>query len=142
MSALHIFEQLLTRFVTQLQIFGSTAGQEIRRAIDASGEPPMQPMRAWYDNIDAEPSSSAEFWDLCRRRQEYQEAYHKYWMSSRERSGSKRVVDGVIMPVAPSAAVEQGLFGYYGMDNAVYCFLRRLWLIRIGKSIFQYRKFP
>jgi amidase len=100
----------------QFQIYGSTAGQEIRRAIDASGEPPTQQMRTWYDNIQAKPSSSAEFWDLCHKRQQYREEYHKYWMGSRERSISKRLVDGVIMPVAPSAAVEEGLFSYYGMS--------------------------
>lgn len=83
----------------------------------------MQQMRAWYNNIETEPSSSAEFWDLCQQRQEYREAYHTYWMSSRERSGSKRIVDGVILPVAPSAAVEEGSFGYYGMNGVIYfCF--------------------
>lgn len=30
-------------------------------------------------------------------------------------SASKRIVDGVIMPIAPSAAVEEGLFTYYSM---------------------------
>jgi amidase len=98
----------------QFQIFGSTAGQEIRRAIDASGEPPMQQMRAWYDT-QAKPSSSDEFWDLCQRRHQYREEYHRYWMNSRKRSASKRLVDGVILPVAPSAAAEEGLFSYYGM---------------------------
>lgn len=93
----------------------------------------MQQMRAWYDNTNAEPSSSAEFWALCKQRQQYREAYHTYWMSSRERSGSKRLVDGVIMPVAPSAAVEQGSFGYYGIDNTVY--RRRLWLMRNGNKL-------
>lgn len=104
----------LSSFDLQFEILGSTAGQEIRRAIDASGEPPMDQMRSWYDNTETEPSSTADFWNLCQRRQQYREAYHAYWMSSRERSAQKQVVDGVIMPVAPSAAVEEGSFTYYG----------------------------
>jgi len=40
-------------------------------------------------------------------------------MGSRERSISKRLVDGVIMPVAPSAAVEEGLFSYYAYSAIV-----------------------
>ncbi|KAH6666655.1 amidase signature domain-containing protein [Halenospora varia] len=101
------------------EILGSTAGQEIRRAIDASGEPPMDQMRSWYDNTETEPSSTADFWNLCQRRQQYREAYHAYWMSSRERSAQKQVVDGIIMPVAPSAAVEEGSFTYYAYSGIV-----------------------
>ncbi|KAG9241764.1 amidase signature domain-containing protein [Calycina marina] len=101
------------------RILGSTAGQEIRRAVDASGEPPMQQMQSWYDDLETEPSSTADFWDLCRRRKLYREAYNSYWQSSRERTNSKRYVDGVIMPVAPSAAVEPGLSGYYAYSGIV-----------------------
>lgn len=101
----------------QFQILGSTAGQEIRQAIDASGEPPMEQLRAWYDDVQTEPSSSAEFWRLCQRRQDFREAYQQYWMSSRERTIQKRVVDGVIMPVAPSASVQEGSFSYYGKEH-------------------------
>ena len=35
-------------------------------------------------------------------------------MSSQTKSVCKRPVDGVILPVAPTAAIEEGLFSYYG----------------------------
>jgi amidase len=97
----------------QFEILGSTAGKEVRRAIDSSGEPPVSQLRGWYDNDDVEPSSSEDFWDLCDRRDRYRVEYNKYWMSTREKNISKRQVDGVIMPVAPTAAVEEGTFTYY-----------------------------
>ena len=78
----------------------------------------MEQMRAWYDDVQTEPSSSAEFWSLCQRRQDYREVYQQYWMSSRERTIQKRVVDGVIMPAAPSAAVQEGLFSYFGKEHS------------------------
>lgn len=99
----------------QFQILGCTAGREVRKAIDASGEPPVHQLRGWYDNDDVESSFSAEFWDLCDRRDHYRAQYHRYWSSTRDTNSLKRQVDGVIMPVAPSAAVEDGLFKYYSM---------------------------
>ena len=98
---------------SQLEILGSTAGKEVRNAIDASGEPPASQLRGWYDNDDVEPSSSEDFWNLCDRRDRYRKQYIDYWNSTREKTLSKRSVDGVIMPVAPTAAVEEGTFSYY-----------------------------
>ena len=97
----------------QFQILGSTAGKEVRDAIDASGEPPVHQLQTWYDNDNVEPSSSREFWDLCHQRDQYRSEYNKYWTSTREINVAKRQVDGVIMPVAPTAAVEEGCFKYY-----------------------------
>ena len=97
----------------KFELLGSTAGKEVRNAIDASGEPPVSQLRNWYENDDVEPSTSAEFWALCDRRDQYRALYHKYWNSTREKNVLKRQVDGVIMPVAPTAAVEEGTFTYY-----------------------------
>lgn len=97
----------------QFEILGSTAGREVRKAIDASGEPPVSQLCGWYENDDVEPSSSADFWDLCDRRDRYRMEYHRYWTSTREKNVLKRQVDGVIMPVAPTTAVEEGTFTYY-----------------------------
>lgn len=80
----------------------------------------MQLMRSWYDETASKPSSTAEFWDLCDKRHQYQEAYHAYWEASRAMTVANRVVDGVILPVAPSTAVEEGSFGYYGRKHAPY----------------------
>lgn len=105
----------------QFQILGSTAGKEVRSAIDASGEPPVHQLQTWYDNDNVEPSSSAEFWELCNQRDQYRSEYNKYWTSTREKNVAKRQVDGVIMPVAPSAAVEEGCFNYYSKPSLLSC---------------------
>jgi amidase len=97
----------------QFEILGSTAGQDVRKAIDASGEPPVSQLRDWYENDDVEPSSSASFWELCDRRDKYRMQYCTYWTSTGSNNIAKRQVDGVIMPVAPTAAVEEGTFKYY-----------------------------
>jgi hypothetical protein len=65
-----------------------------------------------------ESSSAVEFWELCRRRDEFRKEYMKYWNSTRDKTESKRPVDGVILPVAPSAAVEEGLFSYFGQFSS------------------------
>ncbi|MCJ1436725.1 hypothetical protein MMC27_006107 [Xylographa pallens] len=101
------------------QIFGSTAGASVRQAIDASGEPPLPQLLTWYRDIESQPASSLDFWDLCRRRDEYRAAYNEYWASTQARSAFKRPIDGVILPVAPSAATEEGLFSYYAYSGIV-----------------------
>ena len=89
----------------------------VRDAIDASGEPPLPQLLSWYKDIKAEPLSCSEFWDLCQRRDEYRKEYNDYWMSSQANSVFNRPVDGVIVPVAPTAAIEEGFFSYYGTSR-------------------------
>lgn len=100
------------------QIFGSTAGEEVRKALKSSGEPPVHQLREWYEQQQSEPSSSPEFWRLCALRDEYRAQYHAYWQSTRGNTASKKVVDGVILPIAPSAAVQEGFFHHFGRSLA------------------------
>lgn len=79
----------------------------------ASGEPPVPPMRALYDQQNVTSNSTAEFWDMCQRRHDYQEAYAAYWAQMDSCSASGRSIDGVIMPVAPTTAVRAGEFHYF-----------------------------
>ena len=102
----------------QMQILGSTAGQTVRNAIDASREPPVEHLKEWYQNTEQEPSSTADFWKLCEERESYRARYNEYWNATRSRTRSKRPVDGVIMPVAPTAAVEHMQFKYYGKHKS------------------------
>ncbi len=74
----------------------------------------MYQLRILFESESTDPLSATEFWSLCQQREDFRAAYHQYWNSSREKTSSKRPVDGVILPVAPSAAVQQGLFTYYG----------------------------
>ncbi|KAH7032180.1 hypothetical protein B0J12DRAFT_703976 [Macrophomina phaseolina] len=100
------------------QVFSSTAGQIVRPPIDVSGDPPISEVREWYYGEDEQepsmPSSSTNFWCLCKPRDEHGAEHHRYWESTKARTRSGRPVDGVIMPIAPSACVEERAFGYYG----------------------------
>ncbi|KAF7189669.1 Acetamidase [Pseudocercospora fuligena] len=93
---------------TLFRIFGSTAAAEARLALNQSGEPP------WYDNGDVEPSTSAEFWELCDKQQQYQAQYASYWRSFTKRTRSARIPDGVILPATPHTASRHGDFHYFG----------------------------
>ena len=74
----------------------------------------MQQLRTWYEGQHREASSAAEFWALCQQRDEYRSEYLRYWNSTKNLTKTGRPVDGVILPVAPSAAVAENHFTYYG----------------------------
>ena len=110
---------------TLFEILGADGAQGIRAAIRLSGEPPVPELSTWYFNTrDARTLSTGEFWELCARRTKFQEEYQEYWESTRAFISSQRPVDGVIMPVAPSAAAQEGDFPYLG--TALFASLRVL----------------
>ncbi|EME40421.1 hypothetical protein DOTSEDRAFT_135975 [Dothistroma septosporum NZE10] len=96
------------------KILGSTSAIEARQALDASGEPSIPQLHEWYENQDMEPNSTAEFWNLCAERKRYCAQYKSYWHSVGDSTGSGRVPDGVVLPVAPTLAVSHGKVSYYG----------------------------
>ncbi|KAF2115703.1 amidase [Lophiotrema nucula] len=95
------------------QILGSTAGQSVRSAVEASGEPPIPQLLELFNGSNSEPLPTSEFWKLCEWRERFQQQYHDYWKSMRGHTASKRMVDGVILPVAPHAAPPEACFKYY-----------------------------
>ncbi|KAH6864999.1 amidase signature domain-containing protein [Alternaria rosae] len=95
------------------QILGSTAGKNVRAAIEASGEPPIHQLADLFKGTESKPLPTSQFWDLCAWRKQFQRQYHDYWRSTRELTASKRAVDGVIMPIAPHTAAPEGSFKYY-----------------------------
>jgi len=95
-------------------MFGSTGCHKVREAIDSSREPPVQQLGNWYQDQRREMLSTAEFWDLCQQREDYRSEYLRYWNDTKNLTRTKWPVDGVILPVAPSAAVEENHFTYFG----------------------------
>lgn len=69
----------------EFRIFGSTGAEEVRRAIDASGEPPVAQIRPWYEQQGGENLSTSSFWELCQARDQYRRDYAKYWWEVRRR---------------------------------------------------------
>ncbi|KAF2095394.1 amidase [Rhizodiscina lignyota] len=95
------------------QILGSTAGEEVRKAIHASHEPPIPQLSELFGSGDMEPSPTSEFWKLCDMREAFRAQYHEYWKSTRELTACRRAVDGVILPTAAHAAPPEGTFKYH-----------------------------
>lgn len=105
---------------TLFEILGADGAQGIRAAIQLSGEPPVPELSSWYFGArDVRALSTSEFLELCERREKYQREYQEYWNSTKALTSSQRPVDGVIMPVAPTAAVQDGNFPYFGMTFAL-----------------------
>lgn len=96
------------------RIIGADGAQEIRRELEASGEPPVPMLETWYYRSNNAVLSAPEFWELCQKRQEYRERYYAYWKSTQARSVSGRPIDGVIMPVLPNAACLENTLTYFG----------------------------
>ncbi|GME52611.1 putative general amidase GmdA [Neofusicoccum parvum] len=104
---------------TLFQLFGSTAGATVRAALDASGEPPVHQLRGWYGSHPSSTSSdAADFWALCAARDGLRQAYHEHWEKT---TVGGRAVDGVVLPVAPSAAVEEGFFHHFAYTAVASC---------------------
>ncbi|THX94769.1 amidase [Aureobasidium pullulans] len=107
---------------TLFKIFGSTSGKCIREAIDASGEPPVDQLKEWYNQADTGSLPTEEFWKLCEEMQIYKRSYMEYWLSASAETVSGRPIDGVILPVSPNAATREGTdryFGYTAVANAL-----------------------
>lgn len=90
-------------------------GEDIRRDVQAGGEP----MIPHVERLVARgpPISVYEYWQLHRRKWALQQAYLAKWNSIRSRSGSgssKRVVDAVLLPPMPHAAVPHGQCRWVG----------------------------
>ncbi|KAG9940593.1 fumarate reductase/succinate dehydrogenase flavoprotein, partial [Aureobasidium melanogenum] len=100
----------------------STYAKCIRDAIDASGEPPVDQLKEWYQQADPGSLPTEDFWKLCRELQEYKRSYMEYWSSMGAKTVSGRAIDGVILPVSPHAASQKGTdryFGYTAVANAL-----------------------
>ncbi|KAG9666107.1 amidase, partial [Aureobasidium melanogenum] len=107
---------------TLFQIFGSTSAKCIRIAIDASGEPPVDQLKEWYQQADSGSLPTEDFWKLCEDIQQYKRSYLQYWLSKGAETVSGRAVDGVILPVSPHAVTQEGTdryFGYTAVANAL-----------------------
>ena len=101
----------------QFQIFGSTSAKSIRIAIDASGEPPVDQLKEWYQQANSGSLPTEAFWKLCEDIQQYKRSYLQYWLSKGAETVSGRAVDGVILPVSPHAVAQEGTDRYFGENR-------------------------
>ncbi|KAI6754709.1 hypothetical protein HG530_012461 [Fusarium avenaceum] len=86
------------------EYYTSDGGEDIRRAVDAGGEPFIPHIQAFVDR--GKPISIYEYWQLNKRKVEIQQAYHTMWNNTLSSSG--RMVDILLVPTMPHTAVPHG----------------------------------
>jgi amidase len=90
---------------------------DIHSNLDRSGEPLIS------DLIEAfplePPLDLLEYQDLTLQGLEYERAYSDYWNTTA--NGDGQIVDAVIMPVAPHAAVIPGKYYHTGEEIYLPC---------------------
>ncbi|KAI1735431.1 amidase signature domain-containing protein [Xylaria scruposa] len=80
--------------------------RDIHDQLNLSGEPLIPDLKEFFKLRD--PIGLLEYQDLTQRGLQYEAEYSDYWNSTKEQDG--QIVDAVIMPVAPHAAVIPGKY--------------------------------
>ncbi|KAI4268032.1 MAG: hypothetical protein L6R38_007989, partial [Xanthoria sp. 2 TBL-2021] len=88
---------------------------DVHQQLDLSGEPLVPPLRGSFQLRD--PIPLLEYQDLTIQGKTYNEAYYDYWNSTSSDDG--QVVDAVVMPVAPHAAVIPGKFYHTAYTESI-----------------------
>ncbi|KAL8951488.1 MAG: hypothetical protein Q9222_002542 [Ikaeria aurantiellina] len=88
---------------------------DIHKQLGLSGEPLMPRLRTPLQRRDPMPLLDYQYWTMEGKA--YSEAYSDYWNSTGEDDG--QIVDAVLMPVAPHAAVTPGKFYHTGEGASV-----------------------
>jgi amidase len=83
-----------------------------------SGEPLIKEVQRFVSADDpAVPIPLLSFEGLTVQKEDFENKYHDYWNSTSDKTGTARPVDGVILPVASTAAVINDKYMYYGYTN-------------------------
>ena len=93
-----------------LAFLKADGGHDIHKQLRLSGEPLIPPLRETFRLRD--PLSLIRYQELTVEGLEYERAYSDYWNSTGDEDG--QLVDAVIMPVAPHAAVIPGKYFHTG----------------------------
>ena len=92
----------------QLEAFTSDGGIDIYHAINLSGEPLMDRVKVFYGD-EAKPGVSGDKIHATNLKlRQYQKEYLDYWNSTASMTSTRRPVDAVLCPVAPTPAFEIG----------------------------------
>lgn len=97
-------------------MFATDGGNEIHDTLAKSGEKPVPQLSASFGETKGTlPAFSvSQVWALNRRVADYRTRYAQYWNSTASLTKSRRPVDAVLLPVAPSASFRPGEGVYFG----------------------------
>ncbi|KAL8654303.1 MAG: hypothetical protein Q9210_001584 [Variospora velana] len=90
-------------------------GHDVHKQLDLSGEPLIPPLQGAFQLRD--PIPLLEYQDLTLQGKAYNETYYDYWNSTSNDDG--QLVDAVVMPVAPHAAVIPGKFYHTAYTESI-----------------------
>ncbi|KAL8885970.1 MAG: hypothetical protein Q9192_006559 [Flavoplaca navasiana] len=120
---LRIVHALLRAMNHKLAFMGADGAHDVHQQLDLSGEPLIPPLRESFKL--REPMPLLEYQDKTLQGKAYNEAYSDYWNASSDDDGKqsnalgcRQVVDAILMPVAPHAAVIPGKY-YHISEHAL-----------------------
>ncbi|THV45177.1 hypothetical protein BGAL_0520g00010 [Botrytis galanthina] len=101
-------------------IMNADGSHHIHKQLALSGEPLINDLQNFYTLKP--PMSLLEYQDRALQLRDYRQAYSDYWNSTADADGN--VVDAVLMPAAPHAAVIPGKWEHLGMLHlrSIICF--------------------
>ncbi|KAI0205858.1 amidase signature domain-containing protein [Astrocystis sublimbata] len=98
-----------------LAFLGADGAHDIHTQLNLSGEPLIPDLQDAFKLRD--PMNLLEYQDLTLQGLQYEAEYSDYWNSTAGEDG--QVVDAVIMPVAPHAAVIPGMYYHTAYTEAI-----------------------
>ncbi|KAL1745491.1 amidase signature domain-containing protein [Schizophyllum fasciatum] len=95
------------------QCFLADGGTSIKRVIEAGSEPWPLGLREYGEKGTPHPTTH-EMWQIHLARTAWCQRYLLHWAQTKERTGTGRAIDGIIMPAAPYAAIRHDRWEYVG----------------------------
>lgn len=90
----------------RLQCFLADGGLTIKKVIVQGNEPWPLGLQE-YGETDTLHPSTYEMWQLHLRRTKWCKEYLDHWNSTKEKTSTGRVIDAILLPTAPYAAIAQ-----------------------------------
>jgi amidase len=97
-------------------IYASDGGADVRRDIEASGEPAIPNIKDLL-NPDIKAVDMVKLWDTQLQKWRYQGEYLEKWLEMEQKLGKE--LDAIIAPITPTAAARHNQFRYYGYASAI-----------------------
>lgn len=94
-------------------------GQEYIDVLKESGEPPVRQTEWILKQVpnEGKPFTIADVFRLNLQREAFRQRLIEHWNSTEARTGTKRPVDAIIAPVAPTLAPKHGMTEWWGYTS-------------------------
>jgi len=102
-----------------VEFLKSDGGLDVWSQLNLSHEPLMPGLDDFLGTGPVAPESVLDYQANSLRRGNYLERYMRYWNSTKLLTGTGRVVDAVLLPTAPHAAVIPGKFYHCGYADFI-----------------------